>query len=111
MWEQEGPLDEGAISALNQDRRGKQKAEKQDSEKKTSGQWLENAPVNRLNTDCWPAASKRCKRMQLQVLITPTEALGVRFFVLGKWLRASGTQVSETQAKLNLNRKKNTPEK
>lgn len=79
--------------------------------RKPLGSGLRTRPLNRLNADDWSAASKHCKRMQLPVLLTQTEAPGVRFFcVLRKQLRASGTQVSEAQAKLNLNIK-NAPEK
>lgn len=72
---------------------------------------LRMRPVNTLSVDHWSVASKHCKRMQLRVLLTQIDVLGIRFSGLGKWLRASGTQVSETQAKLDLNIKKNRAEK
>lgn len=63
-------------------------------------------PVNTLSVDHCSVASKHCKCMQLRLLLTQIDVLGIRFSGLGKWLRASGTQVSETQAKLDLNIKK-----
>jgi len=68
---------------------------------------LRTHPVNRLNADHWPAASKHRKHSAAPGSAYSHPGACGRIFALRKWLRASGTQVSETRAKLNLN----TPKK
>lgn len=65
-------------------------------------------PVKRLSTDHWSVTSKQCKHMQLQVLLTQTEVLGVRFLVWGNGseLQALKFQKLRTNSIWTLKKKK-----